>query len=448
MAHWQLTANYPSTQVEYVDPHDLKSDVNHARRHNRQARRALTASIRQNGLIEPIVIDENSTVLSGELRRQVCLELDFELVPVLRIAWLTEPQKRAYRIAANRIPELGSWDSKQLRIELDHLVATDIELDLDSTGFETGEIDLLLQHDDAEQADTEPLPDPPAVPISRPGDLWLLGEHRLLCGSCLEEQNWTRLMGGEQARLCLTDPPYNVPIKGHVTSGAHAEFAMASGEMSSAEFACFLSTAFERAIKCTLDGGVHLIAIDWRHLRDLQTAADPLYSEQLNLIIWTKSNAGMGSLYRSQHELFALYKVGQAAHVNNVQLGRYGRNRSNVWTYPGANTFRAGRDADLAAHPTVKPTALVADAILDLTHPGEIVIDGFGGSGTLLLAAEQTRRKARVIELEPRYVDVAIRRWEAMTWHTAELEATGEAYATVGESRSRKLLSAPTGGRK
>lgn len=228
-------------------------------------------------------------------------------------------------------------------------------------------------------------------------------------------------MGGDQAGLCITDPPFNVRIKGHVTSKHHDEFAMASGEMSAAEFIAFLRQSAGLAAAFSRDGALHYIAMDHRHLRELYAAVDPIYSEQLNLIVWAKTNAGMGSFYRSRHEFFALFKVGTAAHVNNVQLGRYGRNRSNVWTYAGANTFRQGRDKDLADHPTIKPVQLLADAILDASRPGDIVIDGFGGSGSIILAAERTQRRARVIELEPKYVDVAIKRWSTLTGKQARL---------------------------
>ncbi len=438
--------NEPRHDIEYVDPKSLASYENAPRSHNSRARRSLAASIRQNGLIDPIIIDEDGQILSGELRRDCCVELGFDRVPVIRISWMTRAQKRAYRIAANRIPELAEWDDEKLRIELQHLVEFDIDLDLETTGFETGEIDLILQHNDPSETVDDVIPAPPAAPVSRPGDLWRLGDHLLLCGSCLDAGSWKRLLGDEKARLCLTDPPFNVPIRGHVTSGSHTDFAMASGEMSSPQFVEFLSTALGHAVSHTLEGGLHLVAMDWRHLRELFAAADPLYAEQLNLVVWSKTNAGMGSLYRSRHELWALYKVGTAAHVNNVALGRYGRNRSNVWSYAGANSFRRGRDKDLADHPTVKPTALVVDAILDLTHTGEVVVDGFGGSGTLILAAEKTRRKARVIELEPKFVDVAIRRWEAMTGELAVLDATGEPFEAVREQRLIPSLPAPASG--
>jgi DNA modification methylase len=439
-------SNAAKPALEFIELDDLNVWPEHARRHSQKVIKTLTASIKKNGILEPVVIDENNTILSGHLRAQSARNLGYSHIPVIRITWLSEAQKRAFVIAANRIPELGSWDPEKLRLELGKLVEFSAEpLDLEVTGFESGEIDLIVQHDEsaAEGVAGEVFPDIPASPVSRLGDLWHLGEHRLLCGDGLKEACWVALMGDDRAQLCFTDPPYNVPIAGHVSSKGHDEFAMASGEMSPEAFINFLIIALTFAIRYSHDGALHFIAMDHRHLRELYAACDPIYARQLNLIVWAKTNAGMGSLYRSRHELFALYKVGTAKHINNVQLGRFGRNRSNVWTYAGANTFRKGRDQDLADHPTVKPTALVADAILDTTHPKDVVIDGFGGSGTLILAADQTGRYARVMEIDPRYVDVAIKRFEAQSGIKARLAGSDASFREVKAARAQKLLPAP-----
>jgi DNA modification methylase len=355
---------------------------------------------------------------------------------------MSPDQKAKFVLAANKLAEDGSWDRPTLKLEFSMLIEMGCDIDLETTGFDIGAIDLVIGADD-ETEDEPPVPQPPAVPVTQPGDIWTLGEHRLICGSCLEATIWNRLMRGEVARVCFTDPPYNVPIRGHVSSKGHDEFAMASGEKTPEEFIEFLHAALRQAVEWSRDGAIHFICMDHRHMRELYAAADPLYSGQLNLCVWAKNNGGMGSFYRSRHELVPVYKVGTAPHINNVQLGRFGRNRSNVWSYPGANTFRKGRDQDLADHPTVKPVTMVADALLDASAPRDICIDGFGGSGTLILAAERTRRRARVIELEPKYCDVAVRRWEEMTGRKAVLERTGPSGVIALPAPATLLLPPP-----
>jgi len=415
--------------LESVSIEALQPFPQHARKHDRAKIQSLTRSIERLGLVDPIIIDESNHILSGHLRASICAKLGRGTIQAVRVTHLKLIEKRAFVIAANRFPERGGWDRELLELELCDLLEFAGDLEIETTGFEIPEVDVLMaEGPDASQQEHDAedmIPEPPDHPITRPGDLWALDKHRIFCGSCLAQPSWDRLMGAERAALCITDPPYNVPIKGHVTSKSHADFAMAAGEMSRSEFTAFLEQGIALAVKHSRDGALHYIAMDHRHLRELYAAVDPLYSDQLNLIVWNKTNAGMGSFYRSRHELFALFKVGTAKHTNNVQLGRYGRNRSNVWTYAGVNTFRSGRDQDLADHPTVKPVQLLADAILDASRPGDIVIDGFGGSGSIILAAERTGRCARVIELEPQYVDVAISRWGNLTGKRPILLAQG-----------------------
>ena len=445
MADQVNSTNLSEIAVKYRPIGEIHPCPTAAKIPSRQALRAQKKLVQQTGVTDPVVIDEAATILHGELEYATYLALGFETVPTIQIDWLSEDQKIAYRLASARIPELASWDKPKLKAELERLVEINVELDLSMTGFTVGEIDLVLQHDEPVAGGDEALPLPPDRPVSRPGDIWVLGQHKLLCGSCLEPGAWTSLLGSETARLCLTDPPYNVPIKGHVTSKNHAEFAMASGEMSRAEFEAFLTTGLQNAIDRTSPGGLHLIAMDHAHLGSLLAVCDRLYQQRLNIIVWAKTNAGMGSLYRSAHEFFVLVKVGSAPHVNNVQLGRFGRNRSNLWTYAGANQFRRNRDKDLADHPTVKPVDLVADAILDLTEPGDVVIDGFAGSGTLILAGEQTGRKARAIEIDPRYCDVALARWSAITGNSPVLAASGQTFEETGQQRAEQTEAAFTG---
>lgn len=410
--------NFKPPAIERVKVSLLEPWPNHARVHKPRKIQKLAKSIAAIGQLNPVIANSDYVILSGHARVLAHELLGLDSIDVVRVNHLSEEEQRAFVLHANRIAEEAEWDRSNLKLELELLIGADADFDLELSGFEIGEVDLALQFDEA-PLEEPPVPDPPHKPVTRFGDLWRLGEHLLLCGDCRDASNWKRLMQGEKARFCLTDPPFNQRISGHVSSVERAEFAMASGEMSDEQFEEFLRTSLERAIGHTVDGGLHLVAMDHHNLDRLFAAANPIYSKRLNLVVWAKTNAGLGSLYRSQHEIFALYKVGDAAHVNNVALGKMGRHRTNVWHYAGANTFRKDRAEDLAAHPTIKPTDLCADAILDLTHPGDIVIDGFGGSGSVILAAQHTKRRARVIEYEPRFCDVAIQRWEAMTGRKA-----------------------------
>jgi DNA modification methylase len=319
-------------------------------------------------------------------------------------------------------------------------------LDLEITGFEVPEINLILQNT-WDAAETDPQDENiPAVlanvpPVARPGDVWLLGRHRLFCGNSLEAESYRRLLEVERAAMVFTDPPYNVPIDGHVCGSGkvkHREFAMASGEMTEAAFVDFLKTAAERLVEYSAEGSIHFLCMDWRHLYELLSACRGTYSEFKNLCVWVKDNGGMGSLYRSQHELVAVFKAGKGPHINNVELGRHGRYRTNVWKYPGINSFGKGRMSDLKAHPTVKPVAMVADAILDCSKPGDLVLDPFAGSGTIFLAAERAGRRGAGIEIDPHYVDVAIQRFERETGAAAVLEASEEVFSSVAEARARE----------
>jgi len=260
-----------------------------------------------------------------------------------------------------------------------------------------------------------------STPMTQRGDLWLLGEHRVLCADALIAESYVRLLGGERADMVFADPPYNVAIEGNVSGhGAtkHDDFAMATGEMSPAEFAKFLQDSFSLVGQHSIDGAIHFICMDWRHLEELLGATKTIYSELKNICVWNKSNAGLGSLYRSKHEFIFVFKNGTKPHVNNIDLGRFGRSRSNVWDYAGHNGFN-GTKSKLVLHPTVKPVALVADAIRDCSNRNNIILDPFSGSGTTLIAAEKTGRKARLIEIDPRFVDVTIRRWQNLTGGTA-----------------------------
>ena len=419
--------------VTYLAIADLKPYARNPRTHSKKQIKQIADSIQTFGWTNPILIDAAGGVIAGHGRLEAAKQLGIERVPTIRIEDLTEAQKRAYVIADNRLAELAGWDDELLAIELQLLSTLDLDFDLDLTGFETAEIDLLIGSLEADDRPAEPEPafegpDRSQPAVSVPGDIWRLGDHVLLCGDALKAECYATLMGGEKAKMVFTDPPYNVPIAGHVSGLGkikHDDFAMASGEMSESEFIGFLRTAFGHMADFSVDGSLHYLCMDWRHAYELLDAARGVYSELKNLCVWNKDNGGMGSLYRSKHELVFVFKNGTAKHVNNVELGRYGRNRTNVWDYAGANSLSSDRANDLALHPTVKPVALVADAILDASKRGGIILDPFAGSGSTLLAAEKIGRRARAIELDPYYVDTIIRRFQKGTGKEAVISDSG-----------------------
>ena len=422
--------------VVYQDVSKLVPYPGNARKHSKKQIRQVANSIQKFGFTNPILVDASGNVIAGHCRLEAANLLGMTEVPTICIVHMTPDEIRAYRIADNKLAELAGWDPEILKIEFEYLVQLDPSFDLTLTGFEMAEIDILLQGEDPKKDPEDDIagllkPDP----VSRPGDLWRLGEHRLFCGNALQREDYARLMDGATAQLAFTDPPYNVRVKdiSGLGKAQHDEFAMASGEMTREEFIAFLAVALGNIAEVSADGSIHFVCMDWRHIEELVTAGRGSYSELKNICVWTKDNGGMGALYRSQHEFVAVFKKGTAPHVNNIQLGKHGRYRTNVWPYAGQNTFHADREQDLADHPTVKPVQLVADAILDCSHRGGIVLDPFGGSGTTLLAAEKTGRQARLIELEPVYVDVAIRRWQQLTGQAATHAETGKTFLQAEE---------------
>jgi len=399
--------------VEHASPSSLNPSPRNARTHSKAQIKQIAASIEEFGFTNPVLIDEANTILAGHGRVEAAKLLNLKDVPVVRIENMSEAQKRAYVIADNQLALNAGWDDAMLAGELQALA--DLGFDVELTGFDTGDIDKLIEGlgvaiDDVEEDVPEPA-DGPAV--TQPGDVWQIGDHRLICGDALKAETYEALMDGAKADMVFTDPPYNVPIDGHVSGlgkNQHRDFAMASGEMSSSEFQGFLCTAFRQMAKVSRSGSIHFICMDWRHVGELIGAGDEIYSELKNICVWVKSNGGMGSLYRSRHELVFVYKVGKAKHSNNVQLGKHGRSRTNVWEYAGATSFSETRDEDLAMHPTVKPLDMVKDAILDCSKRGGIILDAFGGSGTTLLAAHQAGRKGYLVEIDPAYCDVILKR--------------------------------------
>jgi len=425
-------------EIVYRQIDTVKLDPANPRRHSKKQVRQIANSIEAFGLITPILIDRNGNVIAGHGRLLACRLLGITEVPTLCLDHLTPAQARAFMIADNRLTEIATWDDRLLAQQLKDLSLIGLDFNIEDTGFEMGEIDLRIASlEDPPEATDDPadvLPDVPAgLPLSKLGDVWVLGRHRVLCGNALDPASFMTLMGDERAAMVFTDPPYNVPIDGHASGlGAihHRDFPMASGEMGRSEFIAFLGQACRNLAAFSADGALTYLCMDWRHIDELLAAAREVYGGPINLCVWTKTNAGMGSLYRSQHELVFVFKQGRGSHRNNVQLGQFGRNRSNVWHYPGANSFaRGGEEGNLLAlHPTVKPVAMVADAILDCSARGDIVLDAFLGSGTTVIAAERTGRRCYGLELDPAYVDTIIRRWQALTSGSARHAASGRGF--------------------
>ncbi len=403
-------------QFETVPPASLRPYARNARHHSRKQVKAIAASVREFGFTNPILVDEGGEIIAGHGRLEAAQHLGLTTVPIIRISGLSGVQKKALRLADNKLALDSVWNLKLLSAELADLATTDFDLTL--TGFETIEVDKLTTPSLCLRELDDPLPEPPAVPVSRDGDVWALRDHILAVGDARDAAVHRKMLGSKLADMVITDPPYNVPIDGHVSGKGrirHDEFRMASGEMSPSEFRSFLTTTLSLARDVSRDGSLHYVFVDWRMIGLLTAIGEELFSMLMNIAVWAKPNGGMGSFYRSQHEMVAIFKYGTAPHVNNIQLGRMGRHRSNIWQYPGASGFSKTRKQDLSDHPTVKPVALVADAIRDATKPGDLVLDPFGGSGTTLIAAEVTKRRAALIEIEPKYADVTLRRFQEQT---------------------------------
>ena len=428
-------------KITYKDPAQLKPRGRNPRTHTDRQIKQIATSIKEFGFISPILIDGADGIIAGHGRAEAAKLIGMNDIPTVCVDHLTPAQIRAYVIADNRLAENAGWDRELLTLELQEL-SVELNFDVTVTGFETAEIDLLiseLNEGAPDEADEVPEIDRSVPAVSRPGDLWRIGDHCLLCGDSLKKENYSTLLAGKKAQMVFSDPPYNVAIAGHVSGlgkTRHREFAMASGEMSSAEFTKFLKTAFANLAAFSTNGSIHFIFMDWRHLREVLDAATKPYSELKNLCIWAKTNAGMGSLYRSQHELVFVFKNGTAPHINNVELGRFGRNRTNVWNYAGVNTFGNDRDNELSMHPTVKPVALVADAILDCSKRGGIVLDAFAGSGTTLISAEKTGRRGYGIEIDPHYVDTVIRRFKEVYDLQAQHAESNLSFDVMSKQRS------------
>ena len=408
----------------------------------------IMASLEAFGMSRPILISGDRGIVDGHDVVEAARQLGLRELSCIVIDHLSPEELRLLALTLNRLPEKARWDLDALALELSDLATLDLDVPLEVTGFSTAELDIIMMDEGAEVPETSALtPAVDAAPISRMGDLWILGTHRLLNGDALSADSYDELLGIEGARLCLTDMPYNVAIKNNVTRGNHREFGMASGEMTDDEFATFIVGWMEQVTANMLDGGLIASFIDWRGIGLTLNAGGALGLNLLNIVVWNKTNAGMGSLWRSKHELLPVFKVGTAPHVNNVELGKHGRWRSNVWDAPGASSLGSDSRDGLKLHPTVKPVALLEDALADVTDRGDIVLEPFMGSGSTMMACERMGRRCRGLELDPLYVDVAIRRWQDATAREARLEETGETFAEVTRRRVEgcgpKLLPKP-----
>jgi DNA modification methylase len=433
-------------KVEYLPTPSITPYERNPRVHNGKQVKQIVESIREFSFNNPILVDENNVVIAGHGRLLAAEHLGMDRVPAVRLTHLSEARKRAYRIADNKLTENGEWDVDLLKLEFLEMDKLDLDFSLDVTGFDVGDIDIMLDESlgNKEVKIDEKANSVPFVPeneiLSESGHIWQLGKHRVICGNALEIDFYNRLFDGRKADMVFTDPPYNVKVQGHVCGKgktSHKEFKMASGEMTLEEFTRFLTSNFTLLKDFSKSGSLSYVCMDWRHIREIINAGLDIFDELKNLCVWNKDNGGMGSLYRSKHELIFVFKNGKSSHRNNVELGIHGRYRTNVWDYPGVNSF-SGKDS-LRMHPTVKPVEMIRDAILDVTSRGDTVLDSFLGSGSTLIAAEMSGRVCYGIELEPLYVDTAIRRWQDFTGKPAVHLKTGKTYREMLEGRLESI---------
>lgn len=419
----------------------LKPYSRNARTHSKKQIKQIAASIERFGFTNPVLVSDSGGIIAGHGRVEAAKLIGMKTVPTLALSHLTEAERRAYVLADNKLALNAGWDRDILAIEFQGLI--DLDFDLEITGFSLAEIDLTLDEaseasPDGPDAAEDTVPEISGSLVTRAGDMWQLGRHRLLCGDTRDAAAMDRLMDDQQADLVFTDPPYNVAIDGNVCglgSVKHREFAFASGEMSRAQFVTFLNDTLGNIARVMRDGAIAYVCMDWRHMSELLEAGDTCFTEFKNLVVWNKTNGGMGAFYRSKHELVFVFKQGTAPHTNSFGLGETGRYRTNVWDYAGISSISANRSDELAMHPTVKPVALIADAIRDCSRRGEIVLDGFGGSGSTLIAAEKTGRSARLIEYDPLYCDTIIRRWQDYTGKQAALSGSNDKFADIADLR-------------
>lgn len=427
----------PDQVVETLPVAALRPAHRRARSTTPERLLAIMDAIRVFGQTHPILIDDDRHVVCGHVVWAAMKELGQERINCIVLHHLTADERRAYAIADARLGETGSWDLDALKIELSDLA--DIEVNLDVLGFTPQQLDIIITDDDAEREEAEP--DTPAdTPIvSSIGDCFLLGRHRIICGNALEPATYKNLMGDDRAAVVVSDAPYNCPIENFVSGlGAHrhVDFSQAVGEMTDEEFERFLGTYLDNCKRHCSDGAVIFAFMDWRQIDILLGAGKRIGLKRLQVVVWNKGVGAMGSLYRSAHEFCAVFCNGNSAATNNIELGRHGRDRTNVWSYPGATRRGSSAAEALKDHPTPKPVEMIADALRDVSKRGDIVLDPFLGSGTTIMAAEASRRIAYGIELEGKYVDRAIRRWESKTGRQAIHVATNLTFSELAQRRA------------
>ncbi|AMJ61099.1 hypothetical protein AXW83_13070 [Bosea sp. PAMC 26642] len=428
--------------IEHVPIGSLKLYKRALRDHSPAYIDELKSSMKTLGVVQPLVIDADGEIIGGSGLYKAARALNYKTLPVVRISHLDDAQKRLLRIALGRLAEKSKWDKKQLGLEFGELIeiqhTLELDLDLVVTGFGMPEIDQLVQVAlvGGEDAADEAMPaEVPKNPVSQLGDIWLLDEHRLICGDARDPAVYEALLGDKRAAMAIQDAPYDVAISGNVAkSGKHREFVMGSGELG-ANFLPFLIAFLTASTAFLVPGGYQYCFMDWRHMAEMLAAGEGAGLELKNLCVWNKGAGAMGSFYRSQHELVFVFKDPRQSGVNNVQLGRFGRNRTNVWDYPGAPSLRK----ELKLHPTPKNVAMIADAVRDVTHRNDIVLDSFSGSGTTIIACAKIGRWAHVIELDRGYVDVAVRRWEVWSGGCARHATTGLSFAEMADLRRRQV---------
>jgi DNA modification methylase len=424
-------------QVMLVSTDQLSPYRGNARTHTKKQIKQIAASIRKFSFNNPVLIDDDARIIAGHGRVEAAKLLDLPAVPTLRLSHLSPAEQRAYILADNKLAENAGWDRELLAVELQGLIDLDFEVDV--TGFEIPEIDLILEHADAGRAaDNRPedrIPEPrPNACVTQPGDLWILGEHRILCGNALAHEDYERLLDGEKAEFIFADPPFDGKGRG--------KHATTSGDMAKDALTEFLTAALGNLVMHSKDGSIHDICLDWRHLEAMLAAGNNVYSELKNVCVWIKKNGGTESFYRGRHELVFIWKSGTAPHIANFERRQHGRSRTNVWEYSEIARTGATRQEHLSVQ-TVKPVALVADALRDCSTQGAIVLDPFLGCGTMVIAAERTGRRARGIEIDPVYLDVAIRWWQDDSGKAATLAATGETFEDVAQARTTSKATDP-----
>jgi hypothetical protein len=436
MTTYRSSLEWQSLPIAQIKPYPA-----HARVHNKRQIEKLKKLIRHFGQVIPIVIDREGVIVDGHAVWQAMRELGSGEIAAIVVSNRTDPEIKALRLALNRIPGDAAWENERLRVELEQLVK--LSFDLELTGFDAVEVDHLFEVDVPKlnvAEDGEQIPGPRKPAITGVGDIWTCGRHKIGCGDARKQEFVDKVCGGLAPSMCFVDPPYNLPIAGFVSGKGrvrHQNFIHGVGELTGDQFTTFLAESLAVLQRSASDGAMIFACMDWRHVYEILGAGRQCGLALINLCVWAKTNAGMGSLYRSQHELVCVFKVGTTQHTNNVELGRHGRNRSNLWTYRGLNSFGDDRDKLLASHPTVKPVLMIADAIRDVTRRGEIVLDTFMGSGSTIMAAEETGRVGVAVDLDPLYVDVAIRRWQSRTRRDALHAETGEPF----DERAKRLAA-------